>query len=930
MLAVLLALVAAILGEAWGALSAALLGLILGRLWTRVDAMRDRLDALSIDYQALKEKHGDLERELLALKSAGSTATSAKAEAPEPPTVTAVPETPPQPAWTLPRAAIPTPEPASASAALTPADDNAAPRQPHAGAPVPMARPVSSEPGGIESLSAASQWLVEFFTTGNVVAKVGVVIVFFGVAFLLRYAAERGMLPIEYRLMGTALGAVLLLTIGWRLRHSRRDYAIVLQGGAVGVLYLTIFAAFRLYALLPATLTFALLLMVVAFSAVLAVAQGTMSLAALGTSGGFLAPILASTGAGSHVALFSYYAVLNAGIVGIAWFRAWRFLNWLAFVFTFGIGFVWGQQYYQPAFFPTTEPFLVLFFLMFLAVAVLFAHRQPPQLRGYIDGSLVFGTPAIAFAMQSVLVRAIPLGRAYSAVALAALYLVLARVLMRRDEAIRALAEAFLALAVVFLILAVPLAFDGHATAAAWALEGAGLIWIGIRQNRRLARLVGAALLVGAGAAFGAMASPSAAPLAVLNTRFLGGVAIAAGGVIAGLLLSRARHLLAEWERPIEWALLAWGLAWWFGALTVEIVDHVPTRFVPSALLLEVAASGCAIALLARRWNWPTMMLATIPIGPFSWLLALAVAALQGREGPLPDLGWLAWPTVLASNYLVLFWFELVWPTLVVKAWHAITGWLLMFLTTWTVAVAVDQALPDAQTWSMAVWCVIPVLFVLALRGPAGSLAWPAQRFPVLYQAVVPMAPVVASLLWVVTVSVQAGDPDPLPYVPLLNPLELTQAFALIVAFAWWRDAAAALAMDGETRRLAGAFPAGLAFLALNAMVGRVVHFYLGVPFTFEDLTRSAIFQAGISILWGTVAAVLMTVARLRRARAIWIVGAGVLAVLILKLFLVDLGNVGGVARIVSFLATGILILLIGYFAPAPPRAPRPEPEQTS
>jgi uncharacterized membrane protein len=123
---------------------------------------------------------------------------------------------------------------------------------------------------------------------------------------------------------------------------------------------------------------------------------------------------------------------------------------------------------------------------------------------------------------------------------------------------------------------------------------------------------------------------------------------------------------------------------------------------------------------------------------------------------------------------------------------------------------------------------------------------------------------------------------------------------------------------------------AGLAFLALNATVGRVVHFYLDVPFTLDDLARSSVFQTGISILWGVVAGVLMTLARRRLDRPVWMVGAGLLAALIVKLFLVDLGNAGGVARIVSFLATGILILLIGYFAPVPPRPTRSETEPTS
>jgi uncharacterized membrane protein len=877
---------------------------VVALLWKRLSDVMAQQAQLSLQYRELRHAHEALERRWRGLTSEARDAPSGpQAATPAPPIVPSKP------------VAAASPPPAVFPPAATSAR--------------PAATAATAPDEGRESLAGASRWVVEFFTTGNVVAKAGVVVVFFGVAFLLRYAAERGMLPIEYRLMSTAAGAIVLLAVGWRLRHSRREYAVVLQGGAVGVLYLTIFAAFRLYALLPAPLTFALLLMVVAFSAVLAVAQNAMSLAVLGSSGGYLAPILASTGSGSHVALFSYYAALNAGVVGIAWFRAWRFLNWLAFVFTFGIGFIWGGQYYQPALFATTEPFLVLFFLLFVASAVIFAHRQPPQLRGYIDGTLVFGAPAVAFGMQSVLVRDIPFGRAYSAVVLSALYLALTRLLWRRDAALRPLAEAFLALAAVFLILAVPLAFDGHGTAAAWALEGAGLIWIGLRQHRRLARLAGAALLLGAGAAFAVMAAPSA-PTPVLNTRFLGCVAIAAGSIVAGRLMSQARDTLSELERRLEWVLLAWGLVWWFGAVTFEIAEHVQTRFIPAAVLLAWVISGGVTAILARGWGWRAMMHATIPIGPLSWLSVVLLFLLRREEGPLPDLGWLAWTVVVAINYLLLFWFERIWPSAIVRTWHAATAWLTIFLTTWTVAVLVRQIVPETSTWSFTVWSMVPALFVLCLRGPAASLAWPVGRFPSLYAEVIPGAPVVASLLWVLRACVERGSAQPLPYVPLLNPLELAQAFALLTAYAWWKDSASNLTRDEDVRSAGRAVLAVLAFLASNALVSRIVHFYLNVPFDLETLLASAIFQTGISILWGVVAGLLMTASRRRLDRPVWMVGAGLLAALILKLFVVDLGNVGGVARIVSFLATGVLILLIGYFAPVPPRGTKPEREQTT
>jgi uncharacterized membrane protein len=891
---VIFGLIGAVIGASVGEWSGLVLGFAIGFLASRLTQL-DRAHWLVKEQLAdLRHRHNALEDELRKLQREAAPATRpADISKPTPEPVRPAVVAPPP---------LPTIEPAEPAPSIPPA-------------PIPD-QPVSPP------VPAAPNWLIEFFTTGNVVAKVGMVIVFFGVAFLVRYAADRGLLPVEFRLIAVAAASVVLLGIGWYLRTSKPDYAMVLQGGAVGLLYLTIFAAFRLYGLLPGVLTFTLLVVVVIVSGMLAVLQDSLVLAAIGTSGGFLAPILASTGGGSHVALFSYYAVLNSGVLGIAWFRAWRFLNWLAFVFTFGIGLLWGQQYYQPGLFSTTEPFLMLFFLLFVAVSVLFAHRQAPQLRGYIDGTLVFGTPVIAFTMQSVLVRDIPFGRAYSAVIVSAVYLAMTRALWNRDRALRALAEAFLALAVVFLILAVPLAFAGHATAAAWALEGTGLVWIGVRQHRLLARISGAALLIGAGIAFAVMDTSAIGPLPVLNARFLASAAIAAGSIVAGRVLSRARSMLAGFEVPLEWGLLVWGLLWWFGSVAFEIDRHVPGRFEIAAQLLASAAGMSAIGLLARWWQWRAMMLSTIPMGPLMWLAVFPLFVFESNSSPLKDLGWVAWPFVIGASYLQMFLFEEVWPKAAVKAWHAATAWVAVFVVTWAVAVVVKQAVPDTPTWSSTIWCVVPALFVLALRMIGPSIAWPVQRFALFYRGVVPLAPAAGIVLWVVWAFGQSGSADPLPYVPIVNPIELVQAIGLIAVYAGLdlRDATA----DAESMRRGGlTVIAILAFVALNVIVARVVHFYWGVPFELDLLIESAVFQTGISILWGVTAGLLMTLARMRINRSVWMVGAGVLAALIVKLFLVDLGNVGGVARIVSFLATGVLILAIGYFAPLPPKAER-------
>lgn len=177
-----------------------------------------------------------------------------------------------------------------------------------------------------------------------------------------------------------------MLSVGWRLRTSRTTYALILQGGSVGVLYLTIFAAMRLYDLVPAGVAMGLLVLLSVLSASLAILQDARSLAVIGILGGFLAPVLTSTGSGNHVMLFSYYAFLNGGILFTAWHKSWRELNLLGFIFTFGIGSVWGAQNYFQEIFATTEPFLVLFFIFYVLIGILFAKNQPLNLKGYIGG----------------------------------------------------------------------------------------------------------------------------------------------------------------------------------------------------------------------------------------------------------------------------------------------------------------------------------------------------------------------------------------------------------------------------------------------------------------------------------------------------------------------------------------------------------------
>ena len=157
----------------------------------------------------------------------------------------------------------------------------------------------------------------------------------------------------------------------------------------------------------------------------LAILQDAKLLALFATVGGFLAPVLTSSGSNNYIGLFSYYTLLNLGIFAIVWFKSWRILNFLGFLFTFAIATTWGVLKYKPEYFATTEPFLVIFFLMYVAIGVLYARNRTEFYKDYVDSSLVFGTPLLAFGLQCAMVKGYEYGVAISAFSLAAFYVVL-------------------------------------------------------------------------------------------------------------------------------------------------------------------------------------------------------------------------------------------------------------------------------------------------------------------------------------------------------------------------------------------------------------------------------------------------------------------------------------------------------------------------
>lgn len=1112
---------------------------------------------------------GAVEQRLALLEGGGVAADplphaeSVPAQAPAPVALPAVSEL----VWELP------PEISMAQARVEPAPVDLWTPQPEPSAvPQPPRAPNLFD----RAIAGARDWLFG----GNTVLRVGVVLLFFGLAFLLRYATEGMVVPIELRYAGVAAAALVLLGLGWWLRLRNTQYALILQGTGIAVLYLTVFAAMRLHPLLDPTAALGLLVAVTVFSAILAITQDSLALACAAALGGFAAPILTSTGAGNHVALFSYFALLNAGILGIAWFKAWRLLNLIGFVGTFGIGLAWGLRAYTPQLLWSTEPFLILFFLMYLAIGLLFARRKLLEMSDapvdgnreallhwsarkgdYVDGTMLFGPPLVGFGLQFALVHHLEFAAAFSALLLGFIYMGLARVLSGGRSLL--LGETCLALGVIFASLAIPLGLDARWTAAAWAVEGAGIYWLGLRQQRPLARAFALLLQLGSALAFlseldvGVSSLIEGAPLGALMlglallftfyqlraaapghthawerqglpvlacaglaflyllaplffftqgtaiswalaglatlfvglrlqsrtflftafaVQLLGGVlfllrlqgassdstAVFSAGwsgllaasliglaliggmlfaardsmvrsdlrllrglslvLLAGLaLINLAVLFVLPWQtasavwaasgvliiwlslylqqrlsfvfglvlqviggaafliagpdllgpldheglRPLAhggfWTpmvlglaamvgawrlqlgnpasafgalslrrlselLLAWGAAWWALALLTEVLRFAPVSL-SGALLLGCAAVSVALwTWLALRLNWPALGILCTLLIPAAGLLLWS--ASHGRYHPAADFGWLAWAAVFVVHFVSLRRLAPMLAPPVASVAHVLGCWLLIGVLALELRYGLLVLSEQYNAWRWLGWAILPSLYLVLMAAPR-AWPWPVSAYAREYRlyAALPLAVLMLGWFWLAN-TVSAGNAEPLPYLPLLNPLDIGLLFALFGVYAWSRSAQGQLAIRFERAGLASEAVVGLSLFAFfTAVVMRSAHHWGGVPYELDALLGSMLVQASLSLVWTLIALSLMIGGHLRKRREVWLVGAALIALVVAKLVFVELSNRGGLARIVSFIGVGVLLLVVGYFAPLPPKRVEAAPE---
>ena len=531
------------------------------------------------------------------------------------------------------------------------------------------------------------------------------------------------------------------------------------------------------------------------------------------------------------------------------------------------------------------------------------------------------------------------------------------------------------------------------AVSALWAVQGAALLWFATRRRWLFGAICGA-LLQGAAGAVAAteIARRSADALAetlwssdwalsdvlafwadatLLANQYFGiALLLAACGVASAVTVCRSASALGTARVPLMWLALLWGVAWWLlgaGAELWVLTDSY--RLWALSLLAVGTASAVVLGGRALRWReleWAgVLMLPTLAVA-----LVIAVAA---KDYPSADWGWTAWPFMTAA-YLAFL--RTGGGRLGVAGLY---GGLYCVASVFVAAEAYGQLAPAAEgEWPLygAAAAVLLWLGVSLLARPYASWFVGDGWRCCLLHGITPVAWAVATGAGL-AVALHHGSADPLPFVPILNPLDIAAVAAALVLLRWRHEVLAELQPDadasGGTGQLVGSNdPAGMAdsggernsdsagdtdravssggltplatsllrlaaapwlptlsalgVAVLTMSAARTVHHWTDTPFELQPLVYSTELQVAVSILWAATALAAMVVAVRAADRRVWIVGASWMGVVVVKLFLIDLANLATLPKAASFIGVGILLLIVGYLAPVPPSQPKTEP----
>jgi uncharacterized membrane protein len=393
--------------------------------------------------------------------------------------------------------------------------------------------------------------------------RIGIIALLIGMAWFLKFAIDNQWIgPVTRVLIGLIAGIGI---IAWseRFRHQGyRAFSYSLKALGTGILYLSLWAAYAVFHLVPSAVALLAMVLVTGSNAILCWMQNSEVLAFYAAIGGLITPLLLANGQNHAPELFSYLLLLDLAAIMLIALRPWSRLLLATFIGTSFYAIAWYVSYYSDQQFALAAFFLVVFFLLFAVAPQLLRNLRLATQKKHLtvqDNVVLIVLPLLNAALAFFEFYALlsEPGRTYArpwiALPLAAFYLIMLRVSRLRQlaGAPMALPAVYLAISIVFFTAAIPLELHGRYIAIGWLLEAAVLLWIARQQTQRELQILATSVL--------------ALAFVGVNIIHLGnGQPVLFNGRFATYLIAIAVFAFAAWialHAPHEWRPIAAGAA---------------------------------------------------------------------------------------------------------------------------------------------------------------------------------------------------------------------------------------------------------------------------------------------------------------------------------------------------------------------------------
>ena len=359
----------------------------------------------------------------------------------------------------------------------------------------------------------------EEVVAGRWLNYVGILALLFAVTFFLKYAFDNNWVGPRGRVgIGLLAGSILYPWSHHLLDRGYKYFSEGIAGLGAAVLYLSLWAGWHYYHIFSQDIAFMAMIAVTAVTLVVALGRNSERIAFLALVGGVITPMLVSTGQNHEVSLFTYLTILGAGVLVIAWVRDWKSLPPVQFLATLVYFWGWYSDFYRPYELATTVMFATVFFILFAALPVV-RSRRDGELSGLEAAIVLVNSLAYLVALRVMLWPENRWALTGAVLALAAVHLAAERMLPeKRGTEVRLARILYAGLALTFVTLAIPIRLDGNWITIAWAVQGAVLIWSGLRAQFAALRWAGLVLFAIVAGRLALISIP--ADTFLLNARF--------------------------------------------------------------------------------------------------------------------------------------------------------------------------------------------------------------------------------------------------------------------------------------------------------------------------------------------------------------------------------------------------------------------------